>query len=215
MSVGRRAVAGALAAALFAAACSSSDAADERGEAGEASTDAVVGSSPEAAPTTAAPSTVATTATTTTIAGPVVADELGVIEVSARLIDVDEGEERLLAIVADGALADVPLPDGGTDRTDVAGWCAAAADGSGAGDLLVRVAPPAVDHAEGGLERFELIGSDPDADAIEPGAVRFDVAGESYESTDAEVVVADDAATGTFRAELADGRVIEGAFRCE
>jgi hypothetical protein len=179
------------------------------------------GTSPPVTTATTTTTTTTATTTTTTLPGPFVDEVLDVVEVSARFLSGDGAPDRLVAIAADGALAEVPLLDV-ADRSPV--WCSAARSGLGstggaAEGFVVRVGPPGVDRSERGLERFELVSAALDPQAPEPGpvpaTVRIDLDGEPLTTVDAVVMVADDPATGTFRGEFVGGAVIEGAFRCE
>lgn len=171
-------------------------------------------------PTTAAD---VTTVPPTTVPGPRLSDRLDLIDVSARWSAVDE----VLSAGVEASLADVVVPEGDPARTGLAVRCSpvdglapAVTDG-----LVVRLAEPKLDRSEGGLTAFELVAAAGVAGLL-PGdtasagvltdavAVRFEVDGESRTTVVATVVVDEDPTTGSFRGELADGSVIEGAYRC-
>lgn len=186
------------------------------------------GTIPEATAATTVPSGPATTvapatAPPTTIPGPRLADRLDLVEVSARWSAVDE----VLSAAAEESLADVVVPEGDPGRVQMSVRCSpvdglapAVTDG-----LVVRLAEPDLDRSAGGLTAFELVAAAGVAGLV-PGdsasagvltdavAIRFEVDGEPRTTIAATVVVDEDPTTGSFRGELADGSVIEGAYRC-
>lgn len=156
-----------------------------------------------------------TTPTPTVPPGPNLAERLDSIEVSA-LWTAGEG---VLSVAADESLVSVTVPSGETGRLGLAARCSPV-DGLAPGTsdgLVVRVVEPAVDRRAGGLEGFELVATAPVAGAVvapTEASIRVEIDGESIASSAATVIVDEDPATGSFRGELPDGSVIEGAYRC-
>lgn len=210
-----RGFASAIVISLIVSACSTGDDGDAGGG------DAPADTAPATTDTTSSTTTSTSTTTTTTIPGPLLAEVLAAVEVSARFLPGNGDAERVLAVAADTSLAELPVPDD-VDRAPI--WCSgvAASDSPAGGAVdgfVVRVGAPGVDRSEGGLEGFELVSAELDPDAPEPGpasaTVRLDLEGESLATVDAVVTLADEPSTGTFRGEFVGGDVIEGAFRCE
>jgi hypothetical protein len=191
-----RSALGLLLLAAFALGCSSDD------------DDTVPDTAPPAAPTTPV-----STTTTTTEPGPPespLADEVASVEVSARLLD--DADESLLSIEVGRATLESIESAG---PSDAPAWCTGASGNLGAGTYLVRIGPPAVDSATGGIERFE-IGTSQRVVAAGPvpAALEVVVDGRTLTSDDATLDLLDDLQSGTFRGVSVDGVVIEGAFRC-
>lgn len=176
------------------------------------------------APATAAPTTAApTTVPRTTVPALTLADRLDLVEVSARW----SASAELLSAAIGPSLAEIVIPDTDPGRVRMAVRCSTI-DGLApmvTDGLVVRVAEPYLDESEGGLTEFELVAAAGVAGLV-PGdsasanmltdavAIRFAVDGRSLTTVAATVLVDEDPTTGSFRGELADGSVIEGAYRC-
>lgn len=173
-----------------------------------------------AAPATTAPATTTllpptTAAPPTTVPGPLLSERVGAIEVSARWSGVDE----LLAVAADASLAEVAIPEADPGRVRLAARCSPVDGLAPSVDegLVVRVVEPVVDRSAGGLTGFELVATGPMTGSLADPAevsIRFEIDGEGRTTISATAVVDEDPTTGSFRGELADGSVIEGAYRC-
>jgi hypothetical protein len=183
---------------------------------------------PDAPTTSAAPPATTSTspASTTTTAGdaapPPDIDLPVAIDVSLRILDpaavgrvvgsVLVSQPTLSEAVADAA-AELDDP---TDMDALAegspAWCSpvSAPDAP----LLMRVTPPAVDESSGDVESVELTSPAPLSDVAVDVVVSAVVDGVTV-TADGIAVLVDDAGRGTFTATTDDGRVVEGAFRCE
>jgi hypothetical protein len=205
----------ALATVVATAACSTGD---THGAAESDSTAPVVTAPGTSVPLTA-PSTVApTTATNTTMPLSTLVERFVSVEVSARVVRA--GVDRVVSIAAtESELASVPDPD---DPLAAAAWCSGVA-GLSTDPFVVRVSGDAVGAVDGGIEGFELVSDDevvvgsPDAgmpaDPV-PASLTIDLDDGEIVAPDAVLTLGAEPNTGTFRAETADGTLVEGAFRC-
>jgi hypothetical protein len=164
----------------------------------------------EPAVTTAAPAPTATTTTAAPMPESAIGDQVTSIEVSARMLDGDTESVWTISVGRSTLEAVEAL---GADQS--AAWCTGSLEAGGAAPYLVRLGPPAVDTATGGVERFEIVAAH---DVLGTGSVDavLDVVvdGRSLTADDAVLDLLDDRGAGTFSAVTSDGVLIEGAFRC-